>query len=143
MLLILAIIPVLYEKMPGRKYGLWYSAIFPFITGWLLVGGEIYGFGFEPVDTAKFGGILLTLILGVTGISFSLPIGIALALGRRSKMPILRSICVIFIEFFRMTKKVLVRDLGQFGPLDAISAKFRTLKIKNISVRLHKALCGA
>ena len=40
-LLILAIIPVLYEKMPGRKYGLWYSAIFPFITGWLLVGGEI------------------------------------------------------------------------------------------------------
>ena len=100
-LLILAIIPVLYEKMPGRKYGLWYSAIFPFITGWLLVGGEVYGFGFEPVDTDKFGGILLTLILGVTGITFSLPIGIALALGRQSKLPVLRIMCVLFIEFIR------------------------------------------
>jgi general L-amino acid transport system permease protein len=100
-LLILAIIPVLYEKMPGRKYGLWYSAIFPFITGWLLVGGEVNGFGFEPVDTDQFGGILLTLILGVTGISFSLPIGIALALGRQSKLPVLRIMCVLFIEFIR------------------------------------------
>ena len=79
-LLALAIVPVLYDKLPYRRYGLWYSAIFPFITGWLLVGG----FGLEPVDTDQFGGILLTLILGVTGISFSLPIGIALALGRHS-----------------------------------------------------------
>jgi general L-amino acid transport system permease protein len=96
-LLALAIVPVLYDKLPYRRYGLWYSAIFPFITGWLLVGG----FGLEPVDTDQFGGILLTLILGVTGISFSLPIGIALALGRQSKLPVLRILCVLFIEFIR------------------------------------------
>ena len=65
-LLVLAWIPVLYEKLPYRKYGLIYSAVFPFIAGWLLVGG----FGLESVDTDQFGGIMLTLILGVTGISF-------------------------------------------------------------------------
>ena len=96
-LLVLALIPVLYEKLAYRKYGLIYSAIFPFIAGWLLVGG----FGLEKVDTDQFGGIMLTLILGVTGISFSLPIGIILALGRQSKMPVLRILCVLFIEFIR------------------------------------------
>ena len=96
-LLVLALIPVLYEKLPYRKYGLIYSAVFPFITGWLLVGG----LGLEKVDTDQFGGIMLTLILGVTGISFALPIGIMLALGRQSKMPVLRTLCVLFIEFIR------------------------------------------
>ncbi len=96
-LLIMAIVPVLYDKMPGRKIGLWYAVAFPFITGWLLVGG----FGLTPVDTDQFGGIMLTLVIGVTGISFSLPIGILLALGRRSNMPVLRILCVMFIEFIR------------------------------------------
>ena len=96
-LLALAIVPVLYDKLPYRKYGLLYSAIFPFIAGWLLVGG----LGLEPVDTDQFGGIMLTLVLGVTGITFSLPIGIALALGRLSNMPTLRTLCVFFIEFIR------------------------------------------
>ena len=46
-LLVFALIPLLYEKLPYRKYGLIYSAVFPFITGWLLVGG----YGLESVDT--------------------------------------------------------------------------------------------
>ncbi|MEC7887950.1 MAG: amino acid ABC transporter permease [SAR324 cluster bacterium] len=96
-MLALAVVPVLYEKLPYRKYGLIYSAVFPFIAGWLLAGG----FGLETVDTDQFGGIMLTLIIGVTGISFSLPIGVALALGRQSKMPVLRILCVLFIEFIR------------------------------------------
>jgi len=96
-LLIMAIAPVLYDKMPGRKYGLCYAMAFPFIAGWLLVGG----FGLTPVDTDQFGGIMLSLVIGVTGISFSLPIGILLALGRRSSMPALRLLCVLFIEFIR------------------------------------------
>jgi general L-amino acid transport system permease protein len=96
-LLIMAIVPVLYDKMPGRKYGLCYAVAFPFIAGWLLVGG----LGLTPVDTDQFGGIMLSLIIGVTGISFSLPIGILLALGRRSSMPVLRILCVLFIEFIR------------------------------------------
>ncbi len=96
-LLVMAIVPILYDKMPGRKFGLWYALTFPFLAGWLLVGG----LGLQVVDTDQFGGILLTLVIGVTGISFSLPIGVLLALGRRSSMPVLRILCVLFIEFIR------------------------------------------
>ena len=96
-LLILAIFGVLRERIPGKKYWLWFASAFPFVAAWLLIGG----FGFEYVETSKLGGILLTIIIGITGISFSLPIGIVLALGRRSNMPALRSVCVIFIEFIR------------------------------------------
>ena len=96
-LLILAIVGVLKERIPGKKYWLWFASAFPFVAAWLLIGG----FGFEYVETSKLGGILLTIIIGITGISFSLPIGIVLALGRRSNMPALRSVCVIFIEFIR------------------------------------------
>ena len=96
-LLILAILPVLYDRLPGRRHWFWYVAAFPFLVGWLLVGG----FGLTPVGTDDFGGFMLTLVIGVTGISFSLPIGIALALGRTSDMPVLRMLCVLFIEFIR------------------------------------------
>jgi general L-amino acid transport system permease protein len=96
-LLIFAILPVLYDKLPGRRHWFWYVVAFPFIAGWLLVGG----FGLTPVDTDQFGGIMLAVVIGVTGISFSLPIGILLALGRQSDMPVLRLLCVLFIEFIR------------------------------------------
>ena len=96
-LLIFAILPVLYDRLPGRRHWFWYVAAFPFLVGWLLIGG----FGLPPVGTDDFGGFMLTLVIGVTGISFSLPIGIALALGRTSDMPVLRMLCVLFIEFIR------------------------------------------
>ena len=87
----------LRENIPGKKYWLMFAIAFPFIAAWLLLGG----FGLTPVGTQKLGGILLTLVVAVTGIAFSLPIGVALALGRRSKLPALRAVCVIFIEFIR------------------------------------------
>ncbi len=96
-LLILAIIPVLFDHIPFRKFGLIYSALFPFIAGWLLIGG----LGLEPVPTSEFGGLMLTLVIGVTGIAFSLPIGILLALGRVSNLPLIKMMCVGFIEFIR------------------------------------------
>ncbi|MBS7540307.1 amino acid ABC transporter permease [Ancylobacter lacus] len=58
-------------------------------------------FGLQPVETRQWGGLLVTLVIGVTGIVTSLPLGILLALGRRSKMPIVRLLCIIFIEFWR------------------------------------------
>ncbi|WP_416896896.1 MAG: amino acid ABC transporter permease [Minwuia sp.] len=57
--------------------------------------------GLEPVESAKIGGFLLSLILGVSGIAASLPIGICLALGRRSNLLIIRAVCTGFIEFIR------------------------------------------
>ena len=57
--------------------------------------------GLTVVDTGEWGGLLVTLIVAVTGIVASLPIGIMLALGRRSKMPAVRLLSVAFIELVR------------------------------------------
>jgi general L-amino acid transport system permease protein len=96
-MMIAALIPILFDDVPMRKQGLWFSLIAPVIICWLLIGGM----GLTPVPTNKFGGFMLTLTIGVTGIVGSLPIGIALALGRQSHMPAMRMVCVAFIEFIR------------------------------------------
>lgn len=96
-LFLLALVPILWDKTPQRGKWLIYSAIFPVIAFFLIVGG----LGFERVETTKIGGFALNFIIGVTGIAASLPMGILLALGRRSHMPIVRTLCVMFIEFIR------------------------------------------
>ena len=54
-----------------------------------------------PVESLKMGGFTLSLIVGVTGIVASFPLGILLALGRQSNLPVIKMICVGFIEFIR------------------------------------------
>lgn len=63
----------------------------------------MYGgfFGLERVETRQWGGLTLTLIIASVGIAGALPWGILLALGRRSHMPVVRILSVIFIEFWR------------------------------------------
>lgn len=68
--------------------------------GFLLFAVDL-DFGLPWVETRQWGGFLVTLIVAVTGIVISLPLGILLALGRRSNMPLVRLACVIFIEFWR------------------------------------------
>jgi len=58
-------------------------------------------FGLQAINSDQFGGFLLAIVIGVTGISFSLPIGILLALGRQSDMLIVKTLSVGFIEFIR------------------------------------------
>ncbi|MDQ0316337.1 amino acid ABC transporter permease [Amorphus orientalis] len=58
-------------------------------------------FGLMEVETALWGGLLVTLVVALCGIAASLPIGILLALGRRSDLPLVRLFSVIFIEFWR------------------------------------------
>ena len=96
-LLLLAVVPVLFEKVPYRKIGMLYAAIYPVIAFLLLYGG----IGLPAVETDIWGGLTLNVVVGVTGIVASLPIGIVLALGRRSQMPVVRMLCVAFIEFVR------------------------------------------
>ncbi len=62
---------------------------------------SIIPFGIPLVNSDQFGGFLLAIVIGVTGISFSLPIGILLALGRQSDMLIVKTLSVGFIEFIR------------------------------------------
>ena len=57
--------------------------------------------GLPVVDTRLWGGLLVTLVVSVTGIVASMPVGIALALGRRSTIPLIRIFSVTFIEFWR------------------------------------------
>ncbi len=60
-----------------------------------------FDWNLEAVETANWGGLLVTLVVAITGIVASFPIGIVLALGRRSKMPVARLTSILFIEFWR------------------------------------------
>jgi general L-amino acid transport system permease protein len=57
--------------------------------------------GLPVVDTRLWGGLLVTLVVSITGIVTSMPIGVALALGRRATIPLIRISSIIFIEFWR------------------------------------------
>ena len=72
--------------------------IYPVIAYGLFYGGL---FGLPVVETHKWGGLMLTLILAAVGMFCSLPFGVVLALGRRSSMPVAKSVCIFFIEFWR------------------------------------------
>ena len=96
-LLPLAIIGILFDKIPFRKYFIYFTFVYPFLAYFMLYGGP----GLSVVGTNKWGGLLVTLFLGVTGIGLAFPLSILPALGRRSKMPIIKSLCVVFIEFIR------------------------------------------
>ena len=69
--------------------------------GALVVGVVSFDFGLVYVETQLWGGLLVTLVVAIVGIVASFPLGIVLALGRRSKLPAVKLISVIFIEFWR------------------------------------------
>ena len=88
-----------------REVALFLCLPYPIIAFVLLTGGVL---GLESVPTSKWGGLLLTLVIASVGISASLPIGIALALGRRSRMPVIRMLSVMFIEFVRAVPLITI-----------------------------------
>ncbi len=69
-----------------------------FVMGLLMKGGL---FGLTPVETAQWGGLPLTLLLSVFGLTAAYPLGILLALGRRSQMPAVKTLSVMYIELIR------------------------------------------
>ena len=96
-LMVPALIFLLFEDVPGARWGRWYALAFPVIAGVLLIGG----LGLAAVPTSRFGGFMLNLVIGLAGIVLSLPFGILLALGRRSQLPAVRVLSIAFIEVFR------------------------------------------
>ena len=66
-----------------------------------LTYAELGRIGLKPVDSSEIGGFLLAIIIGVSGITLSLPLGILLALGRQSHLFIINKVCVGFIEIIR------------------------------------------
>ncbi len=96
---------LMIKKVPGKlPLAICFFLLFPFVAFWLLHGG----LGLTVVDTHYWGGLMLTLVLATVGIMAALPIGILLALGRRSKMPVIQSLCVVFIEFWRAVPLITV-----------------------------------
>jgi len=99
LLAILGAAPLFFRQMPHKvRYGVAYLLLYPILAYWLLHGGF---FGLEVVSTSRWGGLMLTIVIAAVGIAGALPLGILLALGRRSQMPAIRVLCVTFIEFWR------------------------------------------
>jgi general L-amino acid transport system permease protein len=106
LLFFVPLIGLLVDRVPGKKYiAIFLFGIYPFIAYWLFYGGF---WGMPEVETRLWGGLFLTILLGSVGIVFSLPIGIILALGRRSDLPVIRLICTAFIEVTRAVPLITV-----------------------------------
>ncbi len=100
------IVPMLIPGLPARRLNLVFLLIvYPLVAIVLLAGDRP---GLRPVPTSEWGGLLVTLVVAITGIVASLPLGILLALGRRSDMPAIRMLSIIFIEFWRGVPLVTV-----------------------------------
>ena len=82
----------------GRLYAVWGAA--PFVLVAILHGGP--WLGLKTVPTTQWGGLMLTILLSIVGVAVAFPLGLLLALGRRSRrMPAVRSLCIAFIELIR------------------------------------------
>ena len=105
-LLALLLIPLLIPRAPFKRVNaaLFFVA-FPVVAFYLLHGGA---FGLSEVPTETWGGLMVTLVIALVGIICSLPLGILLALGRRSKLPIVKWLCVAFIELWRAVPLITV-----------------------------------
>ena len=90
------------DSTPWKKNVVIFTlTIFP-VFAYIFLKGRIFGINLLPyVPITQYGGLLLTILIGSVTIVFSLPCGIILALGRRSQLPVIKSVCVVFIEFWR------------------------------------------
>jgi general L-amino acid transport system permease protein len=91
--------PLLVPRLPHKAVNaILFFGLFPIVAFFLLVGDVL---GLPHVETRVWGGLLVTLVIAFTGIIGSLPLGILLALGRRSELPLIRGLSIVFIEFWR------------------------------------------
>ncbi|MEM9475425.1 MAG: amino acid ABC transporter permease [Pseudomonadota bacterium] len=97
---------VVYSRLVDRSFamGFFGGVLAAIVTWWVtgfLTSSDTTFLALETVESRDIGGFMLNLILGTVCVSLSLPLGIVLALGRQSSMPIIKWICVVFIEFIR------------------------------------------
>jgi general L-amino acid transport system permease protein len=105
-LLFASFFALLIDRVPGKKwFAIFLFLIYPVIGFALFYGGI---FGLPVVETAKWGGLMLTLIIATVSIIASVPLGIFLALGRRSNLPVIRVLSITFIEFVRAVPLITV-----------------------------------
>ncbi|OYU91278.1 MAG: amino acid ABC transporter permease [Burkholderiales bacterium PBB5] len=88
---------------------LWVAVLALFFT--LMKGGA---FGLVPVETDRWGGLPLTIMLASLSIVFAFPLAVVVALGRRSKMPAIKTICVLYVELIRGVPLISVLFMASF-----------------------------
>jgi len=92
-----------------KLLGVWALGLGAFFV---LMGGGV--FGLTPVRTNLWGGLPLTLMLAFIGIAVAFPLAILLALGRRSELPLIRSICIVYIELIRGVPLITLLFMASF-----------------------------
>lgn len=99
-------VPLLIPRAPYKLANAFLLfVVLPIVSFFLLVGGY---FGLPRVETQLWGGLMVTLVLSFVAIAVSLPLGILLALGRRSDLPVIKMFCIVFIETVRGVPLVTV-----------------------------------
>ena len=87
---------------------------------WLVVLGAFFALmkggvlGLLPVETDRWGGLPLTIMLATLSIAFAFPLAVVVALGRRSKMPAIKTICVLYVELIRGVPLISVLFMASF-----------------------------
>jgi general L-amino acid transport system permease protein len=104
--LVVTAIPACWRRWLG---GLWVAALASFFV--LMSGGVM---GLARVDTGLWGGLPLTVLLTLIGMGASIPIGILLALARRSELPLLRALATLYIELVRGVPLITVLFTASF-----------------------------
>lgn len=99
-----AMIVLLALLILSRNRKFWGEALaYGWAAGLFFMGALMWGgiFGLTPVESSQWGGLPLTLLLSVFGLTAAYPLGVLLALGRQSKMPAIKSLCIVYIELIR------------------------------------------
>ena len=121
-----------YTGMSARTIA--FCAVAAFIITLVLFRGVPGVPGLQPVSTLHWGGLMLNLLLAVAGIVISFPIGIALALGRRSNLPVVKLLCVVFIEVFRGVPLITLLFMSQVLVPLAFPEDFQTNSLLRASI---------
>ena len=98
MALLLGLVIYSKERHRWKKSLMWLWLANLIVMGILMYGGIL---GMPVVETSQWSGLPLTLLLSFFGMIIAYPLGILLAIGRRSKMPTIKTMCVVYIEMIR------------------------------------------
>lgn len=98
--------PIVWRAMGSRTS--WLLAIMSFLAYALMLG-------FKPASLNSFGGLLLTVLVAFTAILLAFPIGVVMALARRSSFPLIRPVAVLYIELIRGVPLITLLFMGQFA----------------------------
>ena len=110
----LLVVAALGASAHPRCWRRWLVAVWALVLPAFLVlmGGGVLGL--TPVETGLWGGLPLTILLTLVGVSISIPIGVVLALARRSKLPFLRAAATLYIEMVRGVPLITVLFVASF-----------------------------